>query len=281
MARLVANQWRFSGGRSETRHLVSCVWWLIGLFALSASAQRAPLARAHAHNDYLHTRPLADALASGYCSVDADIHLVDGKLLVAHDLEKSWPSNTLETLYLDPLLARVKENGGRVHPAPAEFTLLIDLKSEPEPTYAVLRSVLKRYREMLTTFSDERTETNAVTIILSGNRPFLTVSGEATRHVSIDGRLPDLTSNPSRHLVPLISDNWTKHFQWRGTGPLPEREKAKLVKIVNATHTQGRKLRFWGVPDNEAAWNEMQQAGVDLINTDQLLALEKFLRKGD
>src|SRR5207237_4622701 len=40
-----------------------------------------PLIHAHAHNDYEHTRPLLDALDHGFCSVEADIHLVDGKLL--------------------------------------------------------------------------------------------------------------------------------------------------------------------------------------------------------
>ena len=33
------------------------------------------------------THPLFDALEQGFCSVEADIHLVDGKLLVAHDLK--------------------------------------------------------------------------------------------------------------------------------------------------------------------------------------------------
>ena len=49
-----------------------------------------PLTNAHAHNDYEHTRPLFDALDQGFNSVEADVFLVDGKLLVGHtafDLE--------------------------------------------------------------------------------------------------------------------------------------------------------------------------------------------------
>lgn len=257
----------------------SCLTLLFCLCsAILPLAAQTPLPRAHAHNDYLHTRPLLDALASSFCSVEADIHLVDGQLLVAHDLENAWPTNTLEKLYLEPLSQRVKQNGGQVYIAPAPFTLLIDIKSEPEPTYAALRLVLKRYQEMLTSFSDEKILTNAVTIILSGNRPILSVSGEAKRLVSIDGRLPDLDTKPSPGLVPLISDNWTKHFDWRGTGPLPEKDTAKLARIVKATHAQGRKLRFWAVPDNETAWGELHKAGVDFLNTDRLSDLEKFLR---
>ncbi len=44
-----------------------------------------PLPNAHAHNDYLHPRPLHDALAHGFASVEADIHLVNGELYVSHD----------------------------------------------------------------------------------------------------------------------------------------------------------------------------------------------------
>lgn len=43
-----------------------------------------PLVHAHAHDDYEHKRPLFDALDRGFCSVEADVHLVDGQLLVAH-----------------------------------------------------------------------------------------------------------------------------------------------------------------------------------------------------
>ena len=45
---------------------------------------QSPLDHAHAHNDYEHARPLLDALDCGFGSVEADIYLVDGALLVAH-----------------------------------------------------------------------------------------------------------------------------------------------------------------------------------------------------
>jgi glycerophosphoryl diester phosphodiesterase len=252
---------------------------LSALLGLSVGAQTVPLLRAHAHNDYLHTRPLLDALEQGFCSVEADIYLTNGLLLVAHDLDKAWASNTLEKLYLDPLLARVNQNKGRVYVQPTEFILLIDVKSEAEPTYAVLRTRLLRYAKMLTTFSDKRTDRNAVTVILSGNRPQATVAGEKTRYVSIDGRLADLEGSFSRHLIPLVSDNWTKHFQWRGTGPLPEADQTKLAEVVKTAHSQGRKVRFWAVPDEEQAWRVLHSAGVDLLNTDRLVEMKNFLQR--
>src|SRR5436305_12662245 len=89
-----------------------------------------PLPHAHAHNDYEHKRPLFDALECGFCSVEADIWLVDGKLLVAHDRNQVKPERTLQALYLDPLRERARRNGGRVYPNGPEVILLVDVKSD-------------------------------------------------------------------------------------------------------------------------------------------------------
>src|SRR6267378_249318 len=96
---------------SLTWHLLS-----LGLSLVSVVAQPTPLTQVHAHNDYMHTRPLMDALDQGFCSVEADIFLVDGKLLVAHTRTMTKPERTLQALYLDPLRERVKKNRGRVYP---------------------------------------------------------------------------------------------------------------------------------------------------------------------
>jgi glycerophosphoryl diester phosphodiesterase len=255
---------------------------LAGLCAVAPAAEAAPAAtrtleRAHAHNDYAHPRPLLDALDHGFNSVEADVWLVDGRLLVAHDREQAVPERTLQALYLDPLRARARRNGGRVHPGGPSLILLIDVKSEAEPAYTALRAVLAEYAGMLTAFTGTNTVTNAVTVILSGNRATNVLAAEVTRLAALDGRLPDLERNASPHLVPLISDNWQKQFKWRGDGALPEAERRQLVRIVDQAHQQGRRVRFWAVPDNPAGWQALQAAGVDLINTDHLAGLRDFL----
>ena len=86
-------------------------WFLLlawmGVTSLSAGEAVAnlgtPLARAHAHNDYEHERPLYDALANGFCGVEADVHLVSGELLIGHDPEDLQPGRNLQKLYLEPL----------------------------------------------------------------------------------------------------------------------------------------------------------------------------------
>jgi hypothetical protein len=242
-----------------------------------AAELATPLVRAHSHNDYLHERPLADALASGFWSVEADIWLTNGALLVAHDLEKTSPERTLRALYLEPLRSYMRTN--RIVRGASPFTLLIDLKSAAEPAYAALREELRDYSGILTRFESSHIHTNAVMVVLSGNRPFEMLMAERVRFAALDGRLPDLTNNPPVALVPLVSDNWAKHFTWRGQGPMPGAERARLRLMVRQAHGQGRRIRFWGAPDHEGAWRELHREGVDLLNTDRLGEMEQFLRR--
>ena len=258
------------------RPLLLAVCWFAALASgLAQFPVPTPLWRAHAHNDYLHPRPLADALAHGFRSVEADIWQTNGALLVAHDFRDTSPEKTLAALYLDPLRAFFRTNvwkGG----APA-LTLMIDVKSDAEKTYAVLRNVLRGYADILTRFESNTIHTNAVIVIISGARAEAVLRAEPVRFAALDGREPDLEKNPPVALMPLVSDNWTKHFQWRGVGPMPGEEREKLRQLVRRAHAQGRRLRLWAAPDHEAGWKELFEAGVDLVNTDKLAELERFL----
>jgi glycerophosphoryl diester phosphodiesterase len=236
------------------------------------------LLSAHAHNDYEHPHPLWDALAQGFDSVEADIWLVDGQLLVAHNRADAKVERTLQALYLDPLRERVRQNGGHVFTNAASFTLMIDVKSEAEATYVALRQVLLGYTNILTSFTESKAETNALTIILSGNRSLEIVAAEPLRYAAMDGRLVDIKTNLTPQLIPLISENWMQHFKWRGRGAFPDDEKIKLRQLVDRVHQQHRRLRFWAIPDTLAGWRELHSAGVDIIGTDDLVGLAKFLQ---
>ena len=260
-----------------TKDVAIAVWILFSTAALPAVAAE-PLPQAHAHNDYHHPRPLIDALDHGFCSVEADIFAVGDELLVAHDRKDIAPGRTLRALYLDPLKARVKANGGRVYRDGPPFTLLIDFKSEAEPTYRVLRNVLAEYRDMLIEEVDGRRQPGAVSIVVSGNRPMKMIAADRQRLCGIDGRLSDLGTDMPADLMPLISDNWGNHFRWRGEGEMSRAEQQKLRSIVGQAHAAGRQVRFWATPESEKLWAQLVAAGVDHLNTDQLARLQTFLQ---
>ncbi|MFE3828275.1 phosphatidylinositol-specific phospholipase C/glycerophosphodiester phosphodiesterase family protein [Streptomyces sp. NPDC059092] len=244
-----------------------------------------PLRHAHAHNDYLHPRPLFDALAHGFTSVEADIFLVDGELLVAHEATELDPSRTLASLYLDPLFARVRANRGSVyrgHHRPVQ--LLIDLKTDGAAAYTELHRQLTRYRPMLTTYAHGSVRPGAITPVISGDRAArVPMEAQRVRYAFYDGRLDDLGTAAPASFVPLISTNWTQSFTWQGLGPFPAAERAELRRIADTTHAHGQRLRFWATPDTpgparDAVWSELLAAGVDHLNTDDLPGLERFLR---
>ncbi len=243
--------------------------------ATTCVAETNSLPRAHAHNDYRHDRPLLDALDNGFCSVEADIYLIDGRLLVAHDRIDVRQERTLEKLYLDPLKQRVEERAGWVHEPGQSVLLLIDIKSNGPQTYQVLRNTLSTYPEL---FQKRQGDQHPpVRVVISGNRPIEEIANDTTRIAGIDGRLNELEEGRSPDLMPLVSGNWRDSFAWRGEGELPPQQRQKLRQLVADVHQRGYLLRFWAVPDQPKAWNELYEAGVDLINTDDLPGLRKFL----
>ena len=253
--------------------------------AVAQSPAATPLSQsfqspqAHAHNDYEHSRPLFDALENGFTSVEADVYLVDGELLVAHDLAKVTKQRTLESLYLSPLAARIQENRGRVYRDGPSFTLLVDIKKEGEAAYAVLNRLLSKYSSILSQTVDGRYEEKAVTVVISGDRPVAMITASNPRLSGIDGRLSDLDSHEPASLMPLISDNWNLHFKYRGKGIMNQEEKTKLAEIISKAHAKGRRVRFWATPEKEAVWDELRVAKVDFIGTDQLEKLHTYLFK--
>jgi hypothetical protein len=250
------------------------------LLICGLTADPVPLARAHAHNDYAHARPLLDALDNGFCSVEADVFLVDGRLLVGHDRKDLAPDRTLVDLYLKPLQDRIKKNRGSVYRKRSRFTLLIDIKADGEKCYEALKRELKPLEKDLTRF-DGHVRQGAVTVILSGERPIEVVAREKRRFAFIDGRMPDLETKPPVSLVPLVSDSYQRLFKWSGEGEMPTEERALMRKQVNAAHAQGRTIRYWATPDTPAVWKELADAGVDYINTDDLPGLKGFLLGGN
>src|SRR4051812_49903964 len=107
--------------------------------AFSEGNCAALLTNGFSHNDYEHKRPLLDALELGFCAVESDIYLVDGQLLVGHEVADLKPERTLSSLYLDPLAQRVRKNGGAGFPPCPQVLLFILVQSKKGNTHQKLK----------------------------------------------------------------------------------------------------------------------------------------------
>ena len=248
-------------------------------YSVGEISQVVPLPGAFAHNDYEHENPLFDALANGYTAIEADIHLIDNELYVTHDHPPSVENvSTLKELYLNPLLTHIKNNNGQVYPGyNSPVYLMIDIKTDGESTYDVLRRQLIEYSGILSTLSDVITIPKPVRVIVSGNRPVKTLKEDTVQLAGVDGRLPDLEMNYNAGFMPIISERFSKIVGWNGIDTIPEEEFERLKSLACRVHKQGKKFRLWGAPENENTWRVLLDAGIDFICTDDLQKAKLFL----
>ena len=232
-----------------------------------------PHENAHAHNDYEHAHPLMDALQNGFISVEADVHLQNGKLLVSHD-RPDKNSFSLEKLYLAPLDSLLKVNSGRVYKgSKTTFYLMIDIKTEAKTTYQAIKRAVANYPALLCTSS----ENCPVQIFLSGNRPVSMIAKEGYAGLAVDGHPNDVEKGFYSELMPVISNNFNNWSNWNGKTKPISKDLQRIKELAQRVHAEGKKLRLWAIPDNELAWEALLGAGVDFINTDKLVALNTFL----
>lgn len=254
---------------------------LFGIFTdcVFQSKENILVLPAHAHNDYYNTRPLLDALDCKFKSIEADVFSVGDSLFVAHDFDKIKPGRTIRSLYLNPLKKIINKNGGSVYGDSQDIILLVDIKDDGLRTYKLLHKILEGYTDLLTSFKAGIKDTGSITVIVSGNRPKEFMENQEVRYAGYDGRIPDLDSGIASSLMPLVSDNWNNHFSWKGKGEMPVAEKNKLLLFAQKAHQNEYLLRFWANPDKpgverDKVWNELKNARIDLIGTDDLKGLQ-------
>lgn len=244
-----------------------------------AFAQAIPLPNAFAHNDYWNKNPLHDALDNGYTNIEADVFLRGKNLIVAHFNPYFKQHRQLEKLYLQPLLQAVVNNSGRIYPDYNEpITLLIDIKTEANATYKALKPLLEKYKSIITSYDNGIITERAVTVVLSGHKPYDMLKNESNRLAFIDKDLrKGVRDTVGANIYAMASCKYSKLIKWNGYGTLPASQKARLINYVTAAHSRGERVRLWASPENKTVWKELLKCGVDLINTNQLVALKRFL----
>ncbi|MFT4663769.1 MAG: glycerophosphoryl diester phosphodiesterase [Polaribacter sp.] len=215
------------------------------------------LLNAHAHNDSLQQFPLMKALHHGYTFIEADVHLIKGKLYAYHR-RPFFPNKkrTLDQLYLKPLFDIFQQRGGFIFPSDIDqqtLHLLIDVKTDPVRTYEVLEKELKPYVEMLTTYKNEQVLRNAVSIMITGNRSLELLNSSPFRLACVDGRVEDLEQGYSTTLMPLVSASYTKLFGWfsKYRKHINDQEIQQLQDLILRTQGKGKMLRLWNSPESK------------------------------
>ncbi|MEN7551622.1 alkaline phosphatase [Rapidithrix thailandica] len=236
-------------------------------FSENAIAQHKPLL--HSHNDYYHKIPFLTAYHHGFSSIEVDVILKNGELYVAHSEDEIVENRTIESLYLQPLLAQAEQ--GFTH----SFTLLVDVKREAKGSLEQLKVLLEPHKGHFYPY----TQKNAPKIVISGSRPLPKEMGDCPEYLFFDGRIEEKYDEKASAKVPLISLPFARVSRWNGKGNIPAGDLKKLRIIIDKVHAQGKKIRFWGTPDTKTTWKAFARLGIDYINTDKVEQVAGYFDK--
>jgi YVTN family beta-propeller protein len=231
-------------------------------------------ANAHSHNDYEQVQPFYLAYQENFGSIEADIYLVNGKILVAHDAKNLSEERSLEKLYLEPLAACIKKNIGNPYSNPnSDLQLLIDQKTEANATLEALMEVLKKYPSII--------QNKKISIVISGNRPASKDFSKYPAFIMFDGRLKETYSKDALEKIAILSDDFSGYVKKRFPLEISEEEHRYIIQLVQNAHAIQKKVRFWAIPDYAFAWEKMMELQVDFINTDHIRTLSDFILQKD
>lgn len=229
---------------------------------------------AHSHNDYENTIPFRLAYDHHFGSIEADIWAVNGNLFVSHNKQDITPERTLDALYIEPVVKLFRANGGRAwNDNNSTFELLIDLKTDVEPTLSMLIEKLKKHPDVF----DPGINGNAVRIVITGNRPDPSGFSQYPDFIYFDGLLSRKYDEKQLKRVALFSENLKNIIKWNGDGEIGKDERIRLQHVIDSVHSLDKKIRFWNAPDDVNSWKTFIKMRVDFINTDHIVKLAEFL----
>lgn len=243
------------------------------LIIVSAQCQTFDASRIFAHNDYERAVPFYTAYNLGVGYIEADVFLYENNTLaVAHEEHEIAEGRTLEKLYLEPLVEKVRQHKGSVYADPSQsLTLMIDLKTAGEPTLDAIVNLLNQYPQLLAC--------GTLTFMISGSVPNPERWEAYPEFITFDGRPGIAYSDAQLNRIRMISTSFTQHVQWDGRSKLPDNARAKIEQLINDAHTQNKPFRFWATPDFKEAWMELVQLPLDVIGTDDVTGLYAYFRQ--
>lgn len=247
--------------KTNLRHLLLA----LALTCCGAAAAQPPVL-IHSHNDYAQRVPFYQAYAQQVSSIEADVFLHDGQLLVGHDVEDLRADMTFEALYVEPIVTLFARNGGRAfRDSDQTLQLMVELKSETDPTLRAVAALLGRWPEVF----DPEVNPAAVRVAVTGRVPAPEAFDRYPRFLGFDG-VWDADYTPEQlERIALISTNFRDFSQWNGKGTIIPAEKERLEQVIDRAHEQGKPVRFWNAPEGTTVYYTFYDMGIDYINTDK------------
>jgi len=239
-------------------------------FAADAQPAHYTVANTHSHNDYEQPIPFWLAWQERFGSIEADIWLVKGQVIIGHDTQEIRAGRRLEDYYIKPLAACLAENHG--HPysdTSRSLLMLIDIKADSVATLGALISLLNKYPVL--------EHSPAIKWVISGNRPPSDRYASYPPFIAFDGVLHARYSGEALSRVVLMSDDLRDYTRWDGHSDIPAADRERLLSAIRLAHKRHLPVRFWDAPDIPAAWRRLCDLRVDYINTDHIRELAAWL----
>lgn len=247
--------------KTNLRHLLLA----LALTCCGAVAAQPPVL-IHSHNDYAQRVPFYQAYAQQVSSIEADVFLHDGQLLVGHDVEDLRADMTFEALYVEPIVTLFARNGGRAfRDSDQTLQLMVELKSETDPTLRAVAALLGRWPEVF----DPEVNPAAVRVAVTGRVPAPESFDRYPRFLGFDGAWDADYTPEQLERIALISTNFRDFSQWNGKGTIIPAEKERLEQVIDRAHEQGKPVRFWNAPEGTTVYYTFYDMGIDYINTDK------------
>jgi hypothetical protein len=260
----------------------------------------------HSHNDYWRPIPFYSALSHGAISIEADVWLYNGTLHIGHEESALTNERTFDSLYIQPILSvlRAQNPNSTFLTAPTNngvydtssgqtLYLFVDVKTDGETTFPYVVKALEPLRQAgyLTYYNGTAVTSGPVTVIGTGNTPLNQVQGvnatpENPRDYFYDAPIPTLGttfSNITADVSPIASTDFAVQFGTVTNQTFNASQLSLLESQVATAHSKGIKLRYWDQPGwpigtRNAIWRILWDAGVDILNVDDLEGISNFWR---
>jgi len=231
----------------------------------------------HSHNDYHQIVPFYQAYAQMLDSYEADVFYdkATQNLMVAHELAEIRRENTLDNLYILPIVKQFRNNGGKAWKnSDKTFYLVIDIKHDYQNTITGVLQLINQYPDVF----DKTLNPYAPCIVFSGEIPEPALFGNYPEKIFFDGNIKQNYTHQQLKRIAFFSASFHDFSAWNGKGSIVPNEKEKLMAAIQKARSLNKMIRLWGSPDNLNTWKTFRNMGVGIINTDHPEKCADFFR---